>query len=64
MLRLFVNTFTVYDKYSVLNKEYLTHPIHMQLSQNRKTFYQCFSAFLKSRLNFDHIQTKKEYTHG
>ena len=32
ILRLFVNTFTAHDKYSFLNREYLTQPIHMQLS--------------------------------
>ena len=56
ILRLFVNTFTAYDKYSVLNREYLKHPIDMQLARKQKTFFQFFSAFLKSRLNFEHIQ--------
>ena len=32
-LRVFVRTFIAYDKYSVVNTEYLTHPIPMQLSQ-------------------------------
>ena len=39
------NTFTAYDKYSVLNREYLTHPIHMQLSQKQKTFSNIFLHF-------------------
>ena len=56
ILGLFVNTFTAYDKYSVLNREYLKHPIDMQLAGKQKTFFQFFSAFLKSRLNFEHIQ--------
>ena len=56
ILRLFVKTFTAYDKYSVLNRECLKHPIDMQLSQKQKTFSEFFSAFLKSRLNFEHIQ--------
>ena len=63
ILRLFVNTFTAYDKYCVLNREYLTQPIHMQLSQKQKTFFQFFSAFLKSRLNLEHIQEKDD-THS
>ena len=63
ILRLFVNTFTAYDKYCVLNREYLTQPIHMQLSQKQKTFSQFFSAFLKSRLNLEHIQEKDD-THS
>ena len=58
ILRLFVNTFTAYDKSSILNREYLTHPIHMQLSQKQETFSDFFSAFLKSRLNFEGIQKK------
>ena len=59
ILRPFVNTFTVHDKYSVLNKQYLLHPIHMRLTQKQKTFSEFFSAFLKSRSNFEHIQKKK-----
>ena len=31
----------------------------MQLSQKQKRFSQLLSPFLKSRLNFEHIQTKK-----
>ena len=32
--------------------------INMQLSQKQNTFSELFSAFLKSILNFEHIQTK------
>ena len=32
----------------------------MQLSQNQKTFYELFSAFLKSKLNFEHFQKKDD----
>ena len=39
---MFVNTFTAYDNYSVLNTEYLTHPTHMQLSQKKKYFSEIF----------------------
>ena len=38
ILKLFVETFTTYDKYSVLNRVYLTYPIHMHLSKKQKTF--------------------------
>ena len=58
ILRKFLNTFTAYDKYSVLNAEYLTHPIHLQLSQKQNTFSEFFSAFSKSSLNFEHIEKK------
>ena len=37
IVRLFVNTFSANDKDFVLNREYLTHPIHMQLSQEENT---------------------------
>ena len=60
ILRPFVNTFTAHHKYSVLNKQYLLHPIHMQLTQKQKTFSPFFSFFFfKSKLNFEHIQKKK-----
>ena len=58
ILRLFLNTFAAYDKYSVLNREDLTQPIHKQLSQKEKTFSQFISLFLKSRFHFVHIQKK------
>ena len=58
ILGLFANTIPAYDKYSALKREYLTHPIHMQLSQKGKTFSEFFSSFLKSGLNFEHIQEK------
>ena len=58
ILRLFVNTFTPKDKYSFLNREYLTQRIHMYLSQLQKHSSEIFSPFLKSRLNFEHIQEK------
>ena len=57
-LRPFVNTFTAHEKHSVLKRQYLQHPIHMQLSQKQKIFSQFFSAFLKSRSNFEHIKKK------
>ena len=63
ILRLFLNTFTTYDKYSVLNRKYLTHLIHMQLSQKQKIFSKLFSVSLKFRLNFEHIQ-KNDDTHS
>ena len=58
ILRLFVNTFIAYEKSSVLNREYLKYPIHMELSVKRKKISEFFSPYLKSRLNFEHIQKK------
>ena len=42
ILRLFVNTFGVNDKHFLLNRENLTLPIKMQLSQKQKTFSEFF----------------------
>ena len=63
ILRLFVNTLTANDKYSLLNRDNLTKPIQMQLSQKQKTFHQFFSQFLKFTLNFEHFQ-KKDVPHS
>ena len=35
-----------------VNRDNLTQPTQMQLSQKQKTFPQLFSAFLNSRLSF------------
>ena len=35
-------------------------PIHMQLSQKLKTFSQFFSAFSKSRLNFEYFHKNND----
>ena len=48
MLRLFVNTLTADVKYSLPNKENLTQPIHMQMSQKQKPFLNFFSCSFKT----------------
>ena len=48
------------DKCSLPNRDNLMQPIHMQLSQKLKTFSEFFSAFSKSRLNFEHFQKKDD----
>ena len=58
ILRLFLNTLTVNDKHYLLNRDNLTQPIQMQLSQKQKTFSEFFFAFLKSILNFKHLPKK------
>ena len=58
ILRLFVNTLTVNDKDYLLNRDNLTHPIQIQLSQKQKTFSEFDFAFLKSILNFKHLPEK------
>ena len=58
MLRLFINTFTADDKYSLLNRDKLTQRIQMQISQKHKTFSEFFPEILKSRLYFQHFEKK------
>ena len=60
ILGLLVNTLATEEKYPVLNRDNLTIPIQMQLSQKQKTFSQFFAAFLKSTLNFKHFETKDD----
>ena len=55
---LFLNTLTDDDKYSLLYGDNLMQPIQILLSQKQKTFFEFFSAFLKSTLNFEHFQKK------
>ena len=54
ILRLFVKTLTVNDKHDRLNRDNLTQPIQIQLSQKQKTFSEFFFGFLKSVLDFQH----------
>ena len=58
-----VNTLAADEKNPVLNRENLTIPIQMQLSEKQKTFSQFLAAFLKSRISFEHFE-KKYYPHS
>ena len=60
ILRLFVYTLTVNDKHYSLNRDNLTEPIQIQLSQKQKIFFELFFAFLKSILNFKHLLKKHD----
>ena len=60
MLRLFFNTLSAIDKYSLFNRDNLTEPIQMQLSQKQKAFSEHFSTYFKSNLDFDHFQKKDD----
>ena len=53
-LGLLVNTMLADEKYPVLNRDNLTIPIQIQLSQKQENFSQFFSAFLKPTLNFEY----------
>ena len=60
ILGLFLNTLTVDDKHYMLNRDNLTQPIQIQLSQKQKTFSEFFPAFLKSILNDKHLPKKDD----
>ena len=57
---MFVNTLTADDQYSLLNRDNLTQPLGTQVFQKEKDFSQIFLAFLKSTLNFEHLQKKDD----
>ena len=53
--RHFPNTMSADAYDSLLNRDNLTQPMQMQLSQKPKNFLHFFSAFFKSSLNFEHF---------
>ena len=59
-LKLFVNTLSTDDKYSVLKRDNLTEPIRTILSQKQKPFYELFLKFLKSALNLKYFQKQDD----
>ena len=60
ILGLCLNTLTVDEKHYMLNRDNLTQPIQLQLSQKEKTFSQFFFAFLKSILNSKDLPKKDD----
>ena len=52
------NTLAVYENYPILNRDNLTIPIQMQLSEKEKTFSEFLAAFLKANLNFKYFGEK------
>ena len=56
ILGLLVNTLATDEKYTVLNRDNLSIPIQIQLSEKQKNFSQHFAAFWKSLLNFEHFE--------
>ena len=59
-LGLLINTLAVYEKHPVLNRDNLTIPIQMHLSQKQKTLSEFFAAFLKSNWNFERFEKKND----
>ena len=49
---------TADDKHYLHNRDNLTQPIQISLSQKQKNFSEFFLAFLKSILNFKHLPKK------
>ena len=58
ILGLLVNTLAVDEMYLVLNRDDITIPIQMQLSQKPNIFPQFSATFLKCRLDFIYFETK------
>ena len=56
ILKLFVNTLTADGKYFLLNRDNLTQPIQILVSQKQNTFSEFFSKFPKYPLNLKHFQ--------
>ena len=59
-LKLFANTLSADDKYSLLKRDNLTKPIRTQLSQKQKPFYELLLAFSKCALNLEHFQKRDD----
>ena len=57
---LLVNSLATDEMYLVLNRDNLTIPIQMQLSQKQNPFYDFFVAFFKSSLNFQQFFKKDD----
>ena len=58
--RLFRNTLSADDKYSLLDRDNITQRIQMLLSLKQKNFCGFFSSFLKSSLNSKRLQRKDD----
>ena len=60
IFRLFVNTLTPDDKYSLRNMQTFWQQVQTLLSQKEKTFCQFLIAFLKCAWNLEHSEKKKK----
>ena len=60
ILGMVFNTLTADDEYCLVNKEYLTQLIHMELSRKQKPVCIFFSSVLKWKFNFEHFQKKDD----
>ena len=60
ILGLLVNTLASDEKNPVFNRDNLTIPIQMQLSQKHKSFCEFFTEFFKYTSNFEHFDKKDD----
>ena len=60
IFRLFVNTLSPDDKYSLRNMQIFWEQLQILLSQKRQAFFQFFIAFLKCAWNLEHSKKKKK----
>ena len=60
--RVFLNTLTANDKYSLNSKDKWMQNIQMLLSRKQNLFSEFFSPFSESALNFKHFQKKMTLT--
>ena len=60
ILSLFVKTLAVSDKQYLLNRDNLSQPIQMQLTEKQKTFSEFSFPFLKSLLSFKYLPKKDD----
>ena len=58
ILGLFARTLTADEKYSLVYRDNLMQHIQMQIPNKQTEFSQFFSAFLKSKLKFEHFQKR------
>ena len=64
MVRLFANALTADDNHYLLNRDKLTQPIQMQLTQKQKKFSEFyFFDLFRFLLNFEHF-SKKDHPHS
>ena len=59
IFRLFVNTMSSDDKYSLRNMQIFWKQLQTLLSQKRQAFHQFLIAFLKYAWNLEHSKKKK-----
>ena len=58
VLRLFVNTVTADDKYSLLSRDNSMQRVEMHFWQKQKSFSNFFCTFFQSTSNFEHFEWK------